>query len=170
VRKADVLKTLDQKNYDLIIKNLLDNKVKSICVNTSSESYCDDENNLNQWWIDNESSFTSRDKFMKFDGGVSGCCAQTSRNKKLDELYKLYSTRTYKDIWEALDKYKSDTPTGPRGGLGSIFKSVWNNICEYLFLPINLQYFNLDIKRHLIESNFPEDKAHAVARMVEESL
>lgn len=163
VRKAEVLKTIDNKNYDLIIKHLLEHQVKTLCVNTGGESFSDVK--MNEWWIQNQQAFLERK--MRFDGGVSGCFAQTSRNQRLAEIFREYSQQTYNDTWEAIDRYKSDIPTFPKGGLSAILKSVWNYIFGYFNLR-NMQYYNEDVKALLIDANLTEERAHYYARMVEE--
>ena len=120
VRKCGVLSQQDEDNYNLIVKNLLDNKVNTMCVNIGAEKYCEDENSINQWWLDNEKSFKERG--MNFNGGVSGCCAKSSINPLISKIYEQYSKITYPLIWEAIDKYKSKTPVVPK--IGNIKKSL----------------------------------------------
>jgi hypothetical protein len=79
--------------------------MKTMCVNTYAESLCEDENSLNQWWLDNEKQFKERG--MVFNGGVSGCCAKSSKNPVMSKLFEQYKA-TYSLIWEAIDKYKSE--------------------------------------------------------------
>lgn len=161
VRKAEVLRTIDDKNYDLIIKHLLDHQVKTLCVNTGGENFSDV---MNEWWIQNQQAFLERR--MIFDGGVSGCFAQTSRNQRLAEIFRGYSQQTYNDTWEAIDRYKSDIPTSPNGGLSAILRRVWNYIFGYFS---SIQYYNGFVRQLLIDAGLSEETALRYARMIEEN-
>jgi predicted GTPase len=166
VRKATaVIQTIDQKNYSLIIEDLLEKKVNTLCVNTCGEQFCE-EDNLNQYWEDNKSEFPKYG--MIFTDGVSGCCTTRSKNPKLNALYQEYSIQTKDAIWKAIEETKSKAPVAIKASFKTYLIRMWNSFCSFTsWIPfiskITSKIINENIKKHLIELGVTEKKATEAA-------
>ena len=165
VRKAMPLTTMDENNYNLIISNILDNQVKTMCVNTGAEQYSDTD--LNKWWKDNESEFKTK---MPFNCGVSVCCAQFSKNHKFNELFKGYATISKDILWNEIKRTKSSEPIPIKTSIKTMLIKAWNFTCKSLSLvPLlgrvfsSLIVVNENLKNLLKELKFTEEESSRIA-------
>lgn len=169
VRKCDPITKLDEKNYDIIVKTLFANKMKTLVVNTFAEQHARDGTNMNTWWNDNHKLFAERK--IPFDGGLSACVTASIGNPVFDAFYRNYSEQSKLAIWNAIIEHKSQKPIVNQGDYKEILFRVWNKFIDFVsYIPLvggfasSLLYFNENLQTHLTELGVPPMEALQISR------
>jgi hypothetical protein len=102
VRKCEALTEVDEKNYHLIIRILLQSKVKALCFNTYADNEADQ---MDDWWRRTERIFNTRS--LKFSTGcsvIAGRPKASIGNKALQLVYDDYLKRAKEILWQSIEK------------------------------------------------------------------
>lgn len=168
VRKCEPITNMDEKNYDIIIKTLFANRMKTLVVNTFAEQYATDGKTMNTWWNQNKFFFAERN--IPFDGGLSACVSPSVGNPRFDAIYREYSEQSKSAIWEAIIKHKSEHPIANQGTYREILIRVWNKFIEILsYIPLagrflsKLSYLNTNLESHLTDLGVPPLEAKKIS-------
>jgi GTP-binding protein EngB required for normal cell division len=151
VRKCDTLTELDEKNYNLIIRILLQNRVKSLCINT----YADNEEEQMDWLERNGKSFETRS--MKFSKGVSVIVGKP-KNQELQAVYDNRLRKAKTILLDAIDECRSEPIDFSQVKWIDFFLEMINHYCGTRF-EVNQPRDVEHLKKKLVDAGFKDDEA-----------
>ena len=166
VRRSDVYKITDQQNYDLIIKSILGERGKFMCVNTYGEQFASDANDQNRFWLDNKEELSGRG--LIFHDGISACVAQYSKNASFKLVYQEFSAISKIAIWDLIDRTKSPKPIGVEVSIKVILTRAWNGFLKFIPFASNMKSYSRAIENILIQNQFSKDEATQMAIQIAE--
>lgn len=95
VQKKQSISETDQVNYELIVNDNFQKKIKTLCV----ISFAEEEELLENFWKTNRSSLS--DRGFNYTDGVAVCCGHV-RNKTLNTLYNDQRKKSYNLLWDSI--------------------------------------------------------------------
>lgn len=167
VRKCEPITRTDIKNYEVFIDALFDKKLNSIVVNTHAENFATDGVTMNMWWKKNSELF--RQNKLEFNGGISACVVSSCGNPMFDETYSRYSEQSKKEIWDLIDRHKSDVLIVNSNGIKAILAKIWNKFVDFMSnIPLLSRTVgviaNQRLEQTLKELGVPAGKSQEIAR------
>jgi GTPase SAR1 family protein len=110
------INTMDQDNYNLIIKNLFEN-LNSLCVITFAE-----DENLNKWWSLNENHFSN--SLMKYTDGIA-ICSLVHQRPNFDKIYQPLREESKKNVWRLIEKHIKEPGVIAKVKINSLFNLLF---------------------------------------------